>query len=70
MAPRAVALGLSAELKAERPGLPVRAALQDALLSRDTLLQVTKWQSLTPGHNCDTADWLAIQHVHTYNLWQ
>ena len=37
MAPLAVVLGLSAALQAERPGLPVRAALQDALLSRDTL---------------------------------
>ena len=74
MAAMAVTLGLTAALQAERPGLPVRASLQDELLSRDTLpehtvyvgrgsshhrLQVTKWRSpWTPG-----AVHLACAHI-------
>ena len=33
-------------------------------------LQVTKWQSpWTPGHNCDTADWLALYSMFARLTW-
>eukprot|EP00435_Cladocopium_sp_Y103_P040697 s950_g11.t1 len=87
MVPLAVSLGLTAALQS-RPGLPVRATVEAKQVAPDQLatgciyvgrgsfhhrLQTTKWRSpWTPGHNCDTSEWLSlyVQHIRTSNLWE
>ena len=87
MAPMAATLGLTAALQGNRPGLPVRCLVTDVMHDKDRLprktvyvgrgnfhhrLSTTKWRSpWTPGHNCDTSEWLAkyIIHIRTSNLW-
>ena len=87
MAPMAATLGLTAALQGNRPGLPVRCLVTDVMIDKDKLpqqtvyvgrgnfhhrLATTKWRSpWTPGHNCDTSEWLAkyIIHIRTSNLW-
>eukprot|EP00435_Cladocopium_sp_Y103_P031497 s1905_g8.t1 len=87
MVPLAVSLGLTAALQG-RPGLPVRATVEAKQVAPDQLasgcvyvgrgsfhhrLQTTKWKApWTPGHNCDTSEWLSlyVQHIRTSNLWE
>ena len=75
MAPLAVTLGLTAELRASRPGLPVQRLTTDVMIENNALpakatyvgrgsfhhrLSTTKWKSpWTPGHNCEAGDWPA-----------
>eukprot|EP00435_Cladocopium_sp_Y103_P073851 s597_g45.t1 len=80
MAPMAAMLGLTDALQETRPGLPVRGALEDAMVSTHVLkpghlyvgrgsfqhrLSTTKWASpWTPGHNCEASEWLARYLIH------
>ena len=80
MAPLAVTLGLTAELRASRPGLPVRRLTTDVMIENNALpakatyvgqgsfhhrLSTTKWKSpWTPGHICEAGEWPARYIVH------